>query len=168
MYKDFAGKVEQAIVQRRQHARLIVCSNKKINHFYAVKVTWTICSVMQASFVESQKGGQKLLLQGHLFLKVRENQGTTYWRCASYFRTKCRATATTEMTEAKKVKKYLLCDIYCYFHFCVRLQIYLLSYLIIIFYLLYSFIIKTHFTCYYQCHINDKTYYMNTCFFTNC
>ena len=33
---------------------------------------------MQASFMESGKGRQKLLFLGHLFLKVRNNSGTTY------------------------------------------------------------------------------------------
>lgn len=50
---------------------------------------------MDVSFIDSEKSKKKLLHDGHLFYKDKENNNKVYWRCEKYNR-KCKARVITE------------------------------------------------------------------------
>ena len=50
---------------------------------------------MPLEFVESEKGHQKLMNDGHTFYRNGENDERVYWKCDKYPKTKCRARIIT-------------------------------------------------------------------------
>jgi len=52
-----------------------------------------------ASFVDSQKGGKKLIYEGHLYQKHFERGQDIYWRCDLYKSTHCSGRAKTRSLE---------------------------------------------------------------------
>lgn len=57
---------------------------------------------MALQYIESEKGHKKLVHDGYLFYKNRENGNKIYWKCDKYHKFKCRVRLTTENEQIVK------------------------------------------------------------------